>query len=960
MKKIFAALTAIALTAGLSLAAVAAPAGAASTPTPTPSASTKWGSKPTPTPTPTAKPTAKPTPTPTAVPTPTATPTPTVTPVSTPSLITPNLVTPSTTTTVTPSFVAKFVTVIWTMPAWSQSGAPTYPQHLVKYYPESTETLSVPLPTTCGGIYQVDSYVYSPSTAAGVRALIQGGVLNGPAGVEDGQFLAPGGSNVAWKTVDQAGCVAPVCIPSSAVSYTYNATDSNDGVITVNDVPNSTGVLCNPFYVTATSWKYTTNSEWPQIVDVVDHLGKISTPGTYPYAALVTCGQGDIYASTDPTNTSLTPEHPGYLSGANNPINEHFLSQMGFAGGHSPTYTADNTNCWVPSHETGAPIDSTLSCTSGSSNSLTLPVVLGGVWTVTNGSYTHVYPISTGVTNFVPTDFQTTPYTITLADGNPHDQYTVTSASPWTWTPVNPAGLTCTTLVTPVSPTANAITQCDVDGSIVINPTVGVVYYIGTNVVSGTVTGLTGTVTVTARAASAAYVLTGTNSWTFHLGQPTTCLVTAVTGDCIPVNGVSSESVTLVFDNSGSSTPSTFALGGTTYTVPGGQVAKEIVGSVGTTGASYDVYVNNSTTPTVVTVPSFAGCVLVTPADPTITQLTCSSTTVVGGTISVVLDPDLIYSVTGPTGFTAINPITGPVTNLAAGTYIVSVEAASGFELDPSVSTTWPLTVDLAPIDCVGTPLTPVVGSTPASCTPSGLNTISAGSTPGVALASAVTAASNEIDGQINIALDSHIIFKINGIVVTSASTSLPDDTYLVTATLTPAAAAAGFTFAANAQTSWTIVLGGEFCPPTLATWHSGASGSAAVCSASGSQTGTITVEHDSGEAGKVTYTVVNIANGKTIALGSTTATVRVAPGSYKVEATPTDPADGLAGNTGSTNEIDYTIQILAAATACGDLTSLAFTGGTIGWLGFVLAGGMLFLGIALLFIRRRNGRSAE
>jgi chromate transport protein ChrA len=39
---------------------------------------------------------------------------------------------------------------------------------------------------------------------------------------------------------------------------------------------------------------------------------------------------------------------------------------------------------------------------------------------------------------------------------------------------------------------------------------------------------------------------------------------------------------------------------------------------------------------------------------------------------------------------------------------------------------------------------------------------------------------------------------------------------------------------------------------------------------------------------------------------------------------------------------------------------NLAFTGGTIAWLGFVLAGGMLFLGFALLYMRRRGNRTAE
>ncbi|MEQ1735039.1 MAG: hypothetical protein ABL886_01250, partial [Rhodoglobus sp.] len=130
----------------------------------------------------------------------------------------------------------------------------------------------------------------------------------------------------------------PVCIPASSVSYTYLPA-TNSGVITVTDTPNSTGELCKGFWVTATSWKYTTTAVWPQVRDVVQKLPKITTPGQYPYVATVTCGQGDIYASftaqPDPTTT---------LIGPSNPFPETFMHGMGFTGPR-PTWVQQPVNC---------------------------------------------------------------------------------------------------------------------------------------------------------------------------------------------------------------------------------------------------------------------------------------------------------------------------------------------------------------------------------------------------------------------------------------------------------------------------------------------------------------------------------------------------------------------------------------------------------------------------------------
>ncbi|HEY4225381.1 MAG TPA: hypothetical protein VGM70_06175 [Pseudolysinimonas sp.] len=140
-------------------------------------------------------------------------------------------------------------------------------------------------------------------------------------------------SNPACKT-------APVCIPDSSVSYTY-LPGSNSGVITVTDIANSTGVLCHPFWVTATAWLYTQDAVWPQVLDTAttQYLPEISAPGSYPYAAQVTCGQGDIYAST-----MSQPMPTAVLNGPNTPYTEHFLHDMGFTG-PTPTYVQQATSC---------------------------------------------------------------------------------------------------------------------------------------------------------------------------------------------------------------------------------------------------------------------------------------------------------------------------------------------------------------------------------------------------------------------------------------------------------------------------------------------------------------------------------------------------------------------------------------------------------------------------------------
>lgn len=153
------------------------------------------------------------------------------------------------------------------------------------------------------------------------------------------------------------------CIATSQVSYGYDAA-TNSGVITVPTVQGSTGTLCSPFWVTATSWKYLGSSTWIQKLDQVQKLGPISASGSYPYAAAVTCGQGDIYASFSADDPTLSPTP--YLSGPDDPFDEHFLHEMGFSG-PSPTYMTTELGC---NTLTAVPTSAPPSCTAAGGYSL--------------------------------------------------------------------------------------------------------------------------------------------------------------------------------------------------------------------------------------------------------------------------------------------------------------------------------------------------------------------------------------------------------------------------------------------------------------------------------------------------------------------------------------------------------------------------------------------------------------
>jgi hypothetical protein len=128
-----------------------------------------------------------------------------------------------------------YETVVWSMPSPNNGTSATYPQVGVSQYKgETTQTLDVAVPTTCGTQYQVDVYVQTngeTDNTAALDAMFKAG-LAGPNGAQDGEYLAgqsgnPGvaGLNHAWKFVQNAACpppTYPVCTGNTTLPTSTN------------------------------------------------------------------------------------------------------------------------------------------------------------------------------------------------------------------------------------------------------------------------------------------------------------------------------------------------------------------------------------------------------------------------------------------------------------------------------------------------------------------------------------------------------------------------------------------------------------------------------------------------------------------------------------------------------------------------------------------------------------------
>ncbi len=609
----------------------------------------------------------------------------------------------------------------------------------------------------------------------------------------------------------------PVCIPTSAVSYTYDPA-TNSGVVTVADVANSTGELCKGFWVTATSWKYTTNATWPQVRDVVQKLPKITTPGQYPYVAAITCGQGDIYASftaqPDPTPT---------LIGPNNPFPETFLHSMGFTG-PKPTYTQQPVSCndapvTVPTAsaitECGTDgsifvpadtdkIDYTLTgngttgvnvVTAVAKSPYTLKNYPAGGWsfdlgqrvdcahecTVTefggkstnlnaNGwdfaesrSGGHHEYVETGLriyTDAADYDGKSAGYVATdlnLEDvGTPILNFTNTSggAEPGINLSLFVNGVWQGNLVKeplfsqwwlgkavtgmPAGPNPGyqkaygsiddflfAYAQLGYTGDEVKVVAVG--YSLGSNAKGdGILTSITA----------------GCVNYTF--GAETVAPTATYRVDVCQAYGdepdrYSTKALFITLDNSASSVPVTFTVVGApdvtssddpvpadiVRTLAPGETLEVETSAATTAGASYVVTYSAAGADLPngqIVVPAFDGCLDGSPGDPSHTNQQCVSGEVIGGTITVQLIEGFTYTITGPNDFEWVSDTEPTVTGLAAGTYIVTVEASPGYVL--TGDTVWPYEVIIdEPVHCELIPI-PVIATSQIECDADGSFTL--------------------------------------------------------------------------------------------------------------------------------------------------------------------------------------------------------------------------------------------
>lgn len=237
---------------------------------------------------------------------------------------------------------------------------------------------------------------------------------------------------------------APPCIPNTAVSYTYDP-ETNSGVIHVENVDGSSGELCKPFWVTATSWKFIEgNKQWSQVRDQVQYLDLIDKPGDYPYSAPVECGQGDIYAAwfdaSKPADGQPLP--PKYLHGPSDPWAEHFLHQMGFTG-PNPTWTVDSPGCNIVVPET--PIASVID-ECGEWGSVQVPSDSKAFTYTTQGDPTHGTFTVTATVNegYVVQEGAQTVFVFELGEYHPCIQECTEQAEPVLATNLDQAGWTFT------------------------------------------------------------------------------------------------------------------------------------------------------------------------------------------------------------------------------------------------------------------------------------------------------------------------------------------------------------------------------------------------------------------------------------------------------------------------------------------------------------------------------------
>jgi hypothetical protein len=142
------------------------------------------------------------------------------------------------------------------------------------------------------------------------------------------------------------------CITDDQISYVYDSS-TNSGVITVGDTAESrgagtSGVLCEPLYVTATSW-LSASETFPESGNVGElfplqlleenALPEITAAGEYAFGAPVSCGKGIIYASHAPISDLSDYLEDEYA------YQPQWLEDL--LPGFAPSWTFNNDDCGI-------------------------------------------------------------------------------------------------------------------------------------------------------------------------------------------------------------------------------------------------------------------------------------------------------------------------------------------------------------------------------------------------------------------------------------------------------------------------------------------------------------------------------------------------------------------------------------------------------------------------------------
>jgi hypothetical protein len=336
------------------------------------------------------------------------------------------------------------------------------------------------------------------------------------------------------------------------------------------------------------------------------------------------------------------------------------------------------------------------------------------------------------------------------------------------------------------------------------------------------------------------------------------------------------------------------------------------------------------------------------PGDPAHSNQSCVNGALVSGTITVLLNPGLQYTITGPADGAGDGPthvVTSAVTPVVPGSYIVRVQALPGFTLSGAGS--WPfLVVVEPPVNCELWDASANVATVSGTCDEAGSINPLTSSIVNATWRDAVT----------------HVAIP--------TLQQVPGTTYNV-----EAVANAGHSFPGGLLTkpiSYTIddVSTAPDCDQvTLPAAEVNAFATNQSCHVGVISTGSVTVVFPLAQETDVLY----VLDGTTPIPFTTTdlVTLAVSPGAHTVTASPTGP-DGIFPAVGSagvqdpgTGVVTFSLTVSAFVGTCSDLETLALAhaGRDFDGAGVALVGaGSLFFGLGLMivFMRRRNDASDQ